>query len=808
MAGQTIDYDALDRQARGLPPAAPAPSLGPPGGKQPIDYAALAKQAGAIDSAPPPEGPGAVSRFASGAGDIAKATPQAFSLPPTMTLGGASTGLVDPNLIEGQIQRSKQKLSEAGTALNAPASDPGQMFRNKARAVLSTAEAIPGFGDALSYIEDKVRNKDWAGLAGAGSMIALLHGATKLPENIKLPGVEPRLTPAGTSAVRFAEEQNIPISAATRTGNRAVKNVQGAVANAPGGANVAQQAVENTRARMGQVSQNLAEQVAPGGITTPEGAGAAVTKQLAAAKSSQAQQARGAYARLAAIEQDPANIKPIQTGVKTVQTGVLDQSGQPITRSVPQVEQMAIPVSMGDAKTSLQPIYDRLSQDMPLAQQQASRGLKAIGNIINGPDTLPASIAEDNLGAVKAILRENVNERTKYLAKQAIDALAPQVESAVSSAGPDAIAALREGRKLTAAKYATQATMDQLNVDEPVRLFNQLTQKGDMNISLLRDVQKNAPEALPAVGRATLEGLFDSALNPEGKPGAQTALSSWNKMGDATKRILFRDPKLISKLDNFFQLAKMEAENPNPSGTAYVAGAGLNVLQFVHGLGWVVASPKVGMSMLGTQAAYLIANRALARMLYDPAGSSLLIRGARLPLAPSSGNIAAVTAGQILKLAGKDASPVSLPAAAESEQAKPEESASAKPPLPQMSKGGLVLPGRGLKWHRKLKKLARGGIVGPPATAVPPAPPPQLNAGGAMPPPTPPQNLTPEQYGQAAAAFFRAVIPPPQNQPIMPPPVNVAQSPDWGLKLRRSPYRQPPPKPPATIAIAPSQITK
>jgi hypothetical protein len=59
------------------------------------------------------------------------------------------------------------------------------------------------------------------------------------------------------------------------------------------------------------------------------------------------------------------------------------------------------------------------------------------------------------------------------------------------------------------------------------------------NINLLRDVQTHAPGSLPAVGRAMLQGLFDSTMDKNGLLNPTGALNEWSKLGDQTKRILF-----------------------------------------------------------------------------------------------------------------------------------------------------------------------------------------------------------------------------------------------------------------------------
>jgi hypothetical protein len=203
-------------------------------------------------------------------------------------------------------------------------------------------------------------------------------------------------------------------------------------------------------------------------------------------------------------------------------------------------------------KASIRPLDDRLQQEMPLARRQESQALQAMDNILNGPDVLPATVADSNLGAVKSILRDkNVNANTRRLAGEIVDTFDPLVDEAVKAGGGmRAYDALQEGRRLTKAKYATERTIKQLPT-EPVKLFNKLTAQRDANINLLRDVAAQAPEGMPALGRGALEGLFDQARGPKGNIRPEVARAVWRKMGPETKKLLFQ-PDQIKRLDAFF----------------------------------------------------------------------------------------------------------------------------------------------------------------------------------------------------------------------------------------------------------------
>jgi hypothetical protein len=277
-----------------------------------------------------------------------------------------------------------------------------------------------------------------------------------------------------------------------------------------------------------------------------------------------------------------------------------------------------------------------------VGQQQYSRGLQAIHNILEGKDFVPASAADQNLSAAKAIQRDATNLKTKWAAGKVIDSAGTAVNDAVSQLGPDAADALKQGRELTRAKYATQEAIDNLPT-EPVQIFNKLTSTKDANINLLQDIAQKAPDSVPHVARAVVDGLMDKAFAEAGTAKPGTVLNEWNKLGDSTKKLLFKDPATIKNLDNFFTFAKKAAENPNPSGSGYVASLTADG-------GLAIAAPHLGIP-------YVISKIALGRLLVSPTGARILTQGLRIPA--RKGVMSSAAANSILRLAGKSARPVS-----------------------------------------------------------------------------------------------------------------------------------------------------
>lgn len=349
-----------------------------------------------------------------------------------------------------------------------------------------------------------------------------------------------------------------------------------------------QEGARQAQAAMDAQGAGLANKTAPN-ATTVEGAGAGVASELKSVADTHATGARNAYTRLRDAEALPENIKEVPIGPGKIPDAVMKEldavstslAGKPfdaltdtqkaqVTETAkklgidatpqPETAKMAFPVEMKAAKAKLAPILDHLMQE-PADVLNRSRALPAIKAIVNGPDHVPASVAEDYLSGAKAITREGVNAKTRYLAQQAVNSVQPLVDDAVSAGGPNAIDSLKEGRALTKAKYATQDTIDNLPT-EPVKIYQKLAAPNDTNISLLRDVKAKAPASIPAVARATVEGLLE-----DGKTGgAQKALNEWNKIGASTKAELFPDPSHVQALDRYFKTANEVAGLDSPPG--------------------------------------------------------------------------------------------------------------------------------------------------------------------------------------------------------------------------------------------------
>jgi hypothetical protein len=94
----------------------------------------------------------------------------------------------------------------------------------------------------------------------------------------------------------------------------------------------------------------------------------------------------------------------------------LDANGNPVM--TPVTQDVALPYDFRGVKQALKPIADEMQQQITPGQQQYSKALLAIRNILDGPDVVSASTADQNLSALKAIQREAPNAQTGWLATQ------------------------------------------------------------------------------------------------------------------------------------------------------------------------------------------------------------------------------------------------------------------------------------------------------------------------------------------------------------------------------------------------------
>lgn len=482
---------------------------------------------------------------------------------------------------------------------------------------------IPLLGPSLEAASQKIEQGKVAEGLGETTGEALLAVGPKGLRNLRVP-VTPRLqnlNPTEAAAIDFAQQRGIPVPAGAATGNPFVQGVQKVAAFTPGGSVVGGLMERGTTRGLQRVAGELANEAHPQRIL-PERAGAELSEALENRAAGLEAQADVNYGTFRASEANPHNARPVQQGI--------DPQGNPIVEDVP------MPVDLRGIKRQIQPIYNHMTQWMQPALRNSSAGYQAMRSILEGPDHVPASVAEAGLGGLKELSREGTG-RNAGLARHIVPELQTAIDTTVGQIDPQALRGLREGRARTAESFTTRGVLDDLRV-EPVETFNRVTYRQDAGIDRLRRIAREVPGELPKIGRAYLEKLFEKATAEGGFSKAQGLQGEWRNLGPETKRLMFQNPALIENLDNFFLAAKKIAENPNPSGSALV---GL-------GVGGTVATLTNPATLVGTT----LGTAALMRLLYSPMGVRALTRGLTLPL----GNRAAAAAafGNIMRIAGED----------------------------------------------------------------------------------------------------------------------------------------------------------
>jgi hypothetical protein len=334
------------------------------------------------------------------------------------------------------------------------------------------------------------------------------------------------------------------------------------------------------------------------------------------------------------------------TGGGGVSAATLPPDAGNVAHLLGKLEDVPLPVDVTGVKSTMQPVYDRLyreSQLVPL-QGDKARALTAIDRLMNGPDHVPLSVANgvlSDIGSMAGKVDELRSPGQGVMAKE-WQALNTAVQQTAQRAGPQAVQALQQGRAATTAKYTTADVLDTLHA-EPGKLFDQLTARKDGGIERLRNVATIAPDEMPNVGRAVLEGLLTKATEKGGFQRAAALSAAWDNLGEQTKAILFKGQ--VPDLSNFFLLAKKAAENPNPSGSGYIVSL---VAQGAH----LAANPVTGIpTQLGAAA--------LSKALRSPAVVRALTKGFTVPI----GSGAATTAGlNIVKALGDAGIPVATAA--------------------------------------------------------------------------------------------------------------------------------------------------
>jgi hypothetical protein len=445
---------------------------------------------------------------------------------------------------------------------------------------------------AMTYAQMRLDGADHAtALSNAlamGGMAAIPGGgatAREIAGNIPPIQFTPRLmranlTPQDAASQAYLESRGVETPLSMQTGSRPAAGLEASIQNVPGGGAFSERMRASREKLTGEVApaelarihpepvtpeeagtavggklaadlektrSELAAQVSPQ-PATPEGAGAAVINRGRQLIQGLDREANTAYKAAWRAEQDPRNVREIPV-LDKAGDAQLDENGKPVT------EKMPLPIDMQSVQDALKPVAKRYEYTLSETDARASRGLKAMRQIINGPRYKPISAAELDLGMLKEASRTEkglaeLRDPSQGMAAYSVAKLQSEINDTMRSAAypgietgeeTPALGHLQAGRKATAKKYDiadTFAGFGRQNIEElePVGVFRRLTWGGDAGIQHLREMAQLAPDQMPAVGRAFIEGG-----------------GNWKELGPETKKILFRDPDVIRGLEQYYR---------------------------------------------------------------------------------------------------------------------------------------------------------------------------------------------------------------------------------------------------------------
>lgn len=446
---------------------------------------------------------------------------------------------------------------------------------------------------------------DLAGAAGTIAGVGASMLATGKPS--ARVGIKPRLNPVEAGAVAFAGREGVPLSAGVKTGSQTIKGLEAGMKHMPGPAGVAEKAGAATEEAMSRVTSGMGARIEPTAAGTAVEAGESVLGNASRRINNYDTAADVAYTKLRKIAESKKTT--VTTGSKNVKVGPYGKS----TGSVPVTHDLAGAVDVRAVKdwatktaaeiegTMLSNLGDKERATMQAALKQSSPGYATLRQIADAPDFMSVADADRNLSAIKELARNKMEHssvraalrnKSQGLMAKTVPQLHFEIDRAVAALGPEAQKALLAGRTATKKKYELSSLIDQFS-KEPVRAFEKLVMGKDRSIKLLNEIKTNAPETIPDVARATLEGIIAKASDQRGIFRGQRALADWNKLGKQTKELLFGGK--LQDIEDMFQLGSMIKLDANPSGSARV-GAGLAAINSL-----IEAPIKTSAKLLGAK---------------------------------------------------------------------------------------------------------------------------------------------------------------------------------------------------------------
>lgn len=452
------------------------------------------------------------------------------------------------------------------------------------------------------------------GLVGT-SALPLVKGRIPTPA---LPDVPPffknTLNPVEQGAIDLLKSEGVPLRAGVQTGNRYLKAAEGVVEATPLGSVRAAEFNRGTEAGLTNLGQRLMDEAHPR-AETPESAGAAIRGGLDSRIEQYGNEADAAYNKAWQGRDNPDYTydMPVrrepEIGADGKPTGQMKEVRKPVN----------MPVDVTDIKDMAEPVREELQWALSRTEQSQSKAFGAVEKLLAGDDYIPAWQAERALSALKSLARTTnktgVRDYGQGVAAGLVPKLQEAIDAAVANTGQDAIRGLQEGRAAHANMMDVVSTAEKLHA-EPVQAFGQAVWAHDSGIAFLRRIAHDAPDALPKVGRALIQDLFDRVTREGGIGKTTKTLNTWRDLGDETKALLFPDAKLRTKLDGFFKGLDMVVQRTNPSGTEITRQAtSLNPARWIAGfLGGHVLFTERGIQLL-TDGLRAPAGSAKARMI-------------------------------------------------------------------------------------------------------------------------------------------------------------------------------------------------
>jgi hypothetical protein len=193
--------------------------------------------------------------------------------------------------------------------------------------------------------------------------------------------------------------------------------------------------------------------------------------------------------------------------------------------------------------------------------------------------------------------------------------------------------------------YAKQEKFGGLTEMEPVALFDKLTAPRARSNELLADIKEHAPEQMPGLLRAFVGELWNRATREGDFKKVQSTLDKWLQMDPKSKALMVDDPQTVRNLDNLFFSLKRLNQEVNPSGSGYIIALNKLKSDLLRGTGLVAggalgfgghgaggAAVGAGAGMMAGAGAEVLANKGMARLLFDPRFVKLLTQGIKFQL--------------------------------------------------------------------------------------------------------------------------------------------------------------------------------